>query len=65
MSSEKIAKYRVEKNKAGKWFWHEIAGNGQKISTAGQSFATKASAKRACENARAKAGSAPIEIREG
>lgn len=63
MAADKIAKYRVEENKAGNWYWHEIGANGRKIGTSGQSFSSESAARKACENARTKAAKAPIEVR--
>ncbi len=62
MAIERITKYTVKQNKAGKWFWHEVAGNGEIIGTSGQSFSSEAAAVRACENAKARAAAAPIEV---
>ena len=64
MAIERIARYRVEPNRVGKWFWHEIAGNGEVIGTSGQSFSSRADAWRACENAKASAAAAPIEAND-
>lgn len=46
---------------AGNWYWHLIAANGQKVATSGESFASKDNAKKAAENVKKNAGSAPIE----
>jgi uncharacterized protein YegP (UPF0339 family) len=62
MAIERITKYRVKQNRAGKWFWDEIAANGETIDTSGQSFSSQAAAVRACENAKARAAAAPIEV---
>ena len=64
MAIDRIATFRVEPNKAGRWFWHEIAANGQVIGTSGQSFASQADALRACENAKARAAQAPIRVHD-
>lgn len=61
MAIERIAAFRVEPNKGGRWFWHEIAANGQVIGTSGQSFASHADALRACENAKLRTAQAPIQ----
>jgi uncharacterized protein YegP (UPF0339 family) len=62
MAIDRITKYVVKKNKAGMWFWDEIAANGQVIDTSGQSFSSQADALRACENAKDRAAAAPIEV---
>jgi uncharacterized protein YegP (UPF0339 family) len=62
MAIEQIAEFRVERNKGGRWFWHEVAANGQVIGTSGQSFASQADARRACENAKWRAAQAPIRV---
>jgi uncharacterized protein YegP (UPF0339 family) len=54
-------KFKVTKNTAGNWYWHLIAANGQKVATSGESFASKDNAKKAAENVKKNAGSAPIE----
>lgn len=54
--------FKVLKTSAGNWYWHLIASNGQKIATAGESFASKDSAKRAAQNVKDNAASAPIEV---
>lgn len=62
MAIERITKFRIERNHAGKWFWHEVAGNGEIIGTSGQDFFSQEDAKRAVENAKASAAAAPIEV---
>jgi uncharacterized protein YegP (UPF0339 family) len=62
---DRITEYRVLRNEAGRWFWHEVGGNGQIIGTSGQSFVSQASAMRACENAKARAAAAPIKVQDG
>jgi uncharacterized protein YegP (UPF0339 family) len=62
MAIERISKFRIERNRAGKWFWHEIAGNGEIIGTSGQDFFSQEDAKRAVENAKASAAAAPVEV---
>lgn len=62
MAIERITKYKVRPNKVGEWFWDEIAANGQVIDTSGQSYSSQADALRACENAKARAAAAPIEV---
>jgi uncharacterized protein len=54
--------FKVLKTSAGNWYWHLIAANGQKVATAGESFASKDGAKRAAENVKANASSASIEV---
>ena len=61
---DRITEYRVLRNEAGRWFWHEVAGNGQVIGTSGESFASQANAMRACENAKARAARAPIKVQD-
>jgi uncharacterized protein len=53
--------FKIVRNSAGNWYWHLIAANGQKVATAGESFASKDNAKRAAENVKANAGSAGID----
>lgn len=62
MAIERITKFRIERNRAGKWFWHEVAVNGEIIGTSGQDFFSQEDAKRAVENAKASAAAAPIEV---
>jgi uncharacterized protein YegP (UPF0339 family) len=64
MAVDRITKYIVQRNQAGRWFWHEIAGNGEVVGTSGQSFASKADAIRACANAKLRAAEAPVEVRD-
>jgi uncharacterized protein YegP (UPF0339 family) len=64
MAIDRITRYRVEPNRAGRWFFHEIAGNGEVIDTSGQSFSSKDAAMRACKNAKARAAAAPIEVHD-
>jgi uncharacterized protein len=54
--------FKVLKTSSGNWYWHLIASNGQKVATAGESFASKANAERAAENVKKNAGSAGIEV---
>jgi uncharacterized protein YegP (UPF0339 family) len=61
---EQIAEFKVAKNSAGMWFWHEIAANGQIIGTSGQAFYSQSDAMRACETAKARAAAAPIEVED-
>jgi len=61
---ERITKFVLKKDAAGRWFWHEIAANGQIIGTSGQPFYSQSDAIRACENAKARAAAAPIEIED-
>jgi uncharacterized protein YegP (UPF0339 family) len=61
---DRITKYKVQPDKAGRWFWHMIAANGQVIGTSGQSFASQADAVRACENAKSRAAQAPISVQD-
>lgn len=61
---ERIAKFKVTKNSADRWFWREIAANGQIIGTSGQSFYSQSDAMRACENAKARAATAPVEVED-
>jgi uncharacterized protein YegP (UPF0339 family) len=53
-------KFKVLKNSAGNWYWHLKGANGQIVATAGESFSSKDSAKRAAENVKANTGSAGI-----
>ena len=58
MATERITKFRIERNRAGKWFW--VAGNGEIIGTSGQDFFSLEDAKRAVENAKARAAVRPL-----
>jgi uncharacterized protein YegP (UPF0339 family) len=48
-------KFKVKKNSAGEWYWNLIAGNGQVVATAGESFST---------NVKTNAGTATIEVED-
>jgi uncharacterized protein YegP (UPF0339 family) len=57
------ARFVVEQNKAGKWFWHQVAANGRKIATSGQSFASEQSATRAAAGAKLAARGAKVVVK--
>jgi uncharacterized protein YegP (UPF0339 family) len=59
-----IAEWKVKRNKAGRWFWHMVAANGQVIFTSGEDFASQENAKRACENAMARSARAPLKVED-
>lgn len=59
-----VAEWRVKRNKAGRWFWHMVAANGQVIFTSGEDFASQENAKRACENAMARSARAPLKVED-
>jgi uncharacterized protein len=55
------AKFETYTDAAGRWRWRLKDSNGTKIASSGESFASKANAKRAAENVRTTAPGAVIE----
>lgn len=45
-----MAKFRTFEDASGKWRWRLIAANGRKIATSGESFYSRADARRAALN---------------
>jgi len=54
-------KFVIYKDSAGNYRWRLVSSNGQTVASAGESFTSHSNAKRAAENVKAQAGSAPIE----
>jgi uncharacterized protein YegP (UPF0339 family) len=57
-SGAKSWNYEIYENTAGAYSWRAKSTNGQKVGTAGESFASKTNAQRAADNVRDNAGSA-------
>jgi uncharacterized protein YegP (UPF0339 family) len=53
-------KFVVYPDKSNKYRWRLEADNGQTVASSGESFATKANARRAAENVKEHAGKATI-----
>lgn len=53
-------KFEVYADSGGKYRWRLRASNGQVVATSGESFASKANAKAAAENIKARAGDADV-----
>ena len=51
-------RFEVKADKGGHYSWWLIAGNGQTVAWAGESFASKSNAQRAADNVRDSAGGA-------
>ena len=47
-------------DRSGEYRWRLVASNGQTVASSGESFATKANARRAAENVKENAGKADI-----
>lgn len=54
-------KFVIYKDSAGNYRWRLVSSNGQTVASAGESFTSHSNAKRAAENVKAHAGSAPVE----
>lgn len=54
-------KFEIYADTAGNYRWRLKASNGQTVASSGESFDSKANAKRAAENVKANAGSAAVE----
>jgi uncharacterized protein YegP (UPF0339 family) len=55
------AKFKIYEDKADEWRWRLVDGNGEKVATSGESFASKSNAKRAAQNVKDTAPDAEIE----
>jgi uncharacterized protein YegP (UPF0339 family) len=53
-------KFEIYADKSGEYRWRLVASNGQTVASSGESFDSKANAKRAAENVKEKAGKAAI-----
>jgi uncharacterized protein YegP (UPF0339 family) len=58
------AKLVVYPDRTKKWRWKLLAANGQSVASSGESFATKASAKRAAESMQKTAAKADVVVEE-
>jgi uncharacterized protein len=58
------AKLVVYADRGKKWRWKLLAANGQTVAGSGESFATKASAKRAAESMQRTAAKATLVVEE-
>lgn len=54
-------KFEIYKDSGGHYRWRLVSSNGQTIASSGEGFASHSNAKRAAENVKTHAGSAPIE----
>lgn len=54
-------KFVVYEDSGGHYRWRLVSSNGQTIASSGESFSSHSNAKRAAENVKAHAGSAPVE----
>ena len=57
-------KFVVYKDSGGNWRWRLVASNGQTVGSSGESFSSRASAQRAAENVKARAGSADVVVEQ-
>lgn len=55
------AKFEIFEDKADEWRWRLRDGNGEKVATSGESFASKSNAKRAAQNVKDTASVAQVE----
>jgi uncharacterized protein YegP (UPF0339 family) len=53
-------KFEVYADASGSYRWRLVASNGQTVASSGESFASKANARRAAENVKDNAGKAEI-----
>ena len=53
-------KFEIYADASGSYRWRLVASNGQTVASSGESFASKASARRAAENVKENAGTAEI-----
>ena len=58
------AKFVVHADKSGSYRWKLVSTNGQTIATSGESFSSKASARKAAENVKKRAGDASVTVEE-
>lgn len=54
-------KFVIYADSSGKYRWRLVSGNGQTVGSSGESFDSRANARRAAENVRDSAGSAQVE----
>lgn len=54
-------KFVIYADTSGNYRWRLVAGNGQTVASSGESFGSRANARRAAENVRDNAGSAEVE----
>jgi hypothetical protein len=54
-------KFEIYADAKGSYRWRLVASNGQTVASSGESFASKAHARRAAENVKTNAGKAEIE----
>lgn len=55
-----MAKFEVFQDRAKKWRWRLVAGNGATVATSGESFASKANAIRAARRVKELAATASV-----
>jgi uncharacterized protein YegP (UPF0339 family) len=53
-------KFEIYADASGQYRWRLVSSNGQNVASSGESFASKANARRAAENVKDDAGSADI-----
>jgi uncharacterized protein len=53
--------FQIYADASGKYRWRLVSSNGQTVASSGESFASRANARRAAENVKTGAGSATIE----
>ena len=53
-------KFVIYEDSGGSYRWRLVAANGQTVATSGESFSSKANARRAAENVRDGAGAAQV-----
>ena len=53
-------KFEIYADASGSYRWRLVASNGQTVASSGESFASKANARRAAETVKANAGKAEI-----
>jgi uncharacterized protein YegP (UPF0339 family) len=56
-----MAKFKIFRDVSGSYRWRLVASNGEKVATSGESFASRANARRAADAVKRLAGSAPVE----
>jgi uncharacterized protein YegP (UPF0339 family) len=58
------AKFVVHADTSGSFRWKPVSTNGQTIATSGESFSSKASARKAAENVKKRASDASVTIED-
>ena len=53
-------KFEIYADASGNYRWRLVSSNGQTVASSGESFSSKANARTAAENVKARAGSAEI-----